>query len=408
MPHIKLTKSNIENIPFAAVGKQVFYIDEDLPRFGLRVGAQVKTFYVEKKINGKTKRVTIGKYGEWTPREARSTAQQLLGEMSQGIDPKKKKDAQRYKNVTLQQCFDEYLETRELKPKTVADYTHMMDQLFVDWKKKPMTDISKDMVAQRHQKIGQERGKALANGSMRLLRALFNFGMDKYEDSQGEPIIPRNPVQRLSQTKAWFKVKRRTGVLQTNQFADWYQGVMALPNLNFSKKSEHVRDYLLLVVFTGLRRREAERLMWENVDLHNRTITIPDTKNGETLILPMSSFVYHLLKGREQAVNGTSLYVFPGKGATGHLVEPWKSIQKIRKNTQIQVTIHDLRRTFATTADLLGISENRLKRLLNHKNEDVTQGYIIKSVEPLRDPMQRIADYLMEQMGVSVDELWHS
>jgi integrase len=63
-------------------------------------------------------------------------------------------------------------------------------------------------------------------------------------------------------------------------------------------------------------------------------------------------------------------------------------------------SLHDLRRTFITTAESLDIPAYALKRLLNHADGDVTAGYIILDNERLRAPMQRIADYLVRAMGI--------
>ncbi|CZJ08633.1 phage related integrase [Legionella pneumophila] len=69
-------------------------------------------------------------------------------------------------------------------------------------------------------------------------------------------------------------------------------------------------------------------------------------------------------------------------------------------------TVHDLRRTFATTAESLDLPAYALKRLLNHKmNTDVTAGYIVRDVERLRKPMQRISDFLVRQMLGSVENI---
>jgi len=59
--------------------------------------------------------------------------------------------------------------------------------------------------------------------------------------------------------------------------------------------------------------------------------------------------------------------------------------------------MHDLRRTFATTAENIGVRGYTLKRLINHKTgaADVTGGYIVTDVESLREPMQTITDKLL-------------
>lgn len=49
------------------------------------------------------------------------------------------------------------------------------------------------------------------------------------------------------------------------------------------------RDYLLIALFTGMRRGEIARLRWENIDLVGRSLHIPKTKNGDPLDLPLST-----------------------------------------------------------------------------------------------------------------------
>jgi integrase len=72
--------------------------------------------------------------------------------------------------------------------------------------------------------------------------------------------------------------------------------------------SETIADYLMLLLFTGLRRSEGMNLQWSDVDFAERTLTIQDTKNREPL--PLSDYLFELLKRRE--VQHGSGYVFPG------------------------------------------------------------------------------------------------
>ena len=227
---------------------------------------------------------------------------------------------------------------------------------------------------------------------MRLLRALFNFAAGQYEDAQGHSLITDNPVKRLSLTRAWYRIKRRETYLKPHELAPWHQAVMQLDNMT-------LQDYLLLLMFTGLRRNEAAQLTWQHVDFQAKTLTIPDPKNHQTHTLPLSNFLYALLEKRyEQRVND---YVFPGTGKHGHLIEPRKQIAKVVNVSKVPFTPHDLRRTFTTVAESLDISGYAIKRLINHKmNQDVTSGYIVNDIERLRKPMQQITDYLLQQMAV--------
>jgi integrase len=65
----------------------------------------------------------------------------------------------------------------------------------------------------------------------------------------------------------------------------------------------------------------------------------------------------------------------------------------------VYFNLHDLRRTFITVAESLDINAYALKKLLNHKDQrDVTSGYIIIDMERLREPMNKITDYILEQV----------
>lgn len=252
-------------------------------------------------------------------------------------------------------------------------------------------------MAKRHAELGKT-SKAQANLTMRFLRALFNFAAWQYEDSKGQTLILENPVKRLSQTRAWYRVERRQTVIKAHELAPWFQAVMNLKNDIKSQNRETIRDYLLLILFTGLRREEAARLTWNHVDLTTKTLKVTDTKNHHDHTLPLSDFLDDLLlKRKAHAVNE---YVFAKANGNGYIVEPRKQMTRIIEQSGVTFTIHDLRRTFMTVAESLDISAYAVKRLANHKmNNDITAGYIVTDVERLRKPMQKITDFMLNAAG---------
>jgi len=399
MPTMKITKSGVDKLPNPEKG-QVFYRDGELPGFGVYVGRTAKTYFVEKWMNGRAVRTTIGKHGVITPEQARREARQLLGKMTGGTNPNRQKQVQRIEGITLQEAFEDFLATRkELKERTIYDYNRSMRVAFHSWRKKPLNEITKDMVLRKHARLGDETGHAQANQAMRFLRAVFNFAMGKYENGKGQPLIAVNPVRGLSETKAWYRVDRRQTVIKPHQLPAWYEAVTNLKNSPATNKAETLRDYLLFLLFTGTRREEGARLQWEQVDFEAKTLTIADTKNRNPLTLPLSDFLYDLLTKRKAVAKGE--YVFPGEGATGHVVEPRKQMKKVIEASGVSFTCHDLRRTFCTTAESLDIPHYALKALMNHKSGgDVTAGYIIADAERLRAPMQKITDRLLTLAGL--------
>ena len=162
-------------------------------------------------------------------------------------------------------------------------------------------------------------------------------------------------------------------------------------------------DYLLVCLFTGLRKNEAAALKWSDIDFKAKTLTVRDTKNHEDHTLPLSDFLYSLFKERKQGAD--SLFVFPGTGKGGFLVEPKRQIEKVEKRSGVTFCLHDLRRVFASVAASV-VSAYELKRLMNHKNgSDVTLGYVVPGVEGLRAPMQKVTDRILELVKFSHSNL---
>ncbi|MDF1827556.1 MAG: integrase arm-type DNA-binding domain-containing protein [Legionellaceae bacterium] len=396
---MKINKSNVEALPTpqakeAGKTTQKRYYDDNIKGFGVRVtSGGTKAFFLEKSIKNKLCRITLGRYPELTAEMAKNEAKKLLGQIAMGIDPVAEKRSAQMREVTLNEVFNDYIQVRKsLKKTTVTNYKQILSKAFSNWGKKPLVSITKDKIAKHHEKLGSSHGEAYANLSMRVLRALFNFAAGQYEDSQGKSLITENPVKRLSQTRAWYRIERRQTFIRSHELAPWYEALKQLTNTT-------LQDYLLLILFTGLRRQEAAMLKWDQIDLKAKTLTVLDTKNHEPHTLPLSDYLFTLLQSRKE--NRTNEYVFAGTGVAGYIVEPRKQMAKITQLSGIQFTVHDLRRTFITIAESLDIPAYALKRLLNHKmSNDVTAGYIVADVERLRKPMQLITDYILKCMGV--------
>ncbi|GAA6169755.1 tyrosine-type recombinase/integrase [Sessilibacter corallicola] len=392
----RLTKSYIDGIPLpepSETGKatQTFYRDDVLSGFGLRVGSGgTKSFFVERRVNGRVKRISIGKFGHITPQQARIKAQEMLGEIAMGDDPSIKRKAIYEKSITLQQAFDDYVKTRNnLKTGTLQNYTKCLEGCLSDWLNKRLIDISKEMVEQRHRKIGRS-APARANNTMRVLRAVFNHAISKYEDSQGNPLFHVNPVLRLSQGRSWYTVERRQTVIAAHELKKFYEATEQL-SVDVS------RDFIQFLLFTGLRKMEAATITWQQVDFNAKTMTFPETKNGKTHVLPLTDFLEELLRHRKEQSKGSE-WVFPSPVDNSHLREPRSAVRFISEYMGRPFTLHDLRRTFITIAESLDIPAYALKQLINHHNpNDVTAGYIVAGVERIRVPMNEVSAFILSK-----------
>jgi integrase len=289
--------------------------------------------------------------------------------------------------ITLRKCFLDYITTRSLRPKTLDNYKRRLIHID-EWMDEPVRSITKEMVEHRHRELSQTAGKVIANDVFRTLRALLRFAQYKYEEQA--PAI--NPVVRLSEIRAWNRERRRRRVITPGQLKAWYHAVLGMKNTT-------ARDAMLLILFTGMRKREALNLEWSQVDLVNGIIKLPDiaTKNGEEHDIPLSDYTWRLLQYRRFMAQTN--FVFPNEDNTAPVPDiSVKAIQAVIKKTGVPFSPHDLRRTFISVADDLEIKNEVIKELVGHKVKDVTEGYIVRSTERLRRNTQQITAKLMSYL----------
>jgi len=409
MPSVKLTQRIVDGL--GPSDKLTLFFDQGLKGFGVYTTKNAKTYFIQARVNGKEKKRTIGKASLLKLDAARNEAREILAMMAKGVDPEEERRQTERLGLTLRQTFESYKENRQLKPRTIKCYDDLLKSYVTDWLDQPVTSITKELIAQKHREVGTNHGENAANNLMRTIRSLYNYAYILTNEQ-----IPPNPVLRLSQARQWYKVERRRTILKPHELKPWHDAVIKIENVI-------IRDYLLLTVFTGLRKQEGLQLKWYSVDMKDRSFTIPDTKNGKPHTLPMSTFLYQLFE--QQKARRINEYVFPGSGAAGHLVEPKKQLDFIELQTQlafnglpdkkalakkieetpdhvlpgIKFCLHDLRRTFITIAESLDIPYAALKRLLNHSDgNDVTGGYLQITTDRLREPMERISTKLLELM----------
>jgi hypothetical protein len=219
------TKTYIERLPIPESGR-VTYKDTKLPGLQLRVSnSGSKVFCLRSNLNGKTVRVTLGKFPKVTVEQARKLAKGKLAELAKGDQPNKVKKADEAKSTTLRKALEDYITSHSnLSARSVSDYRANLNLYLTDWLDKPLLKINRDAVEKRHKQIG-EKSPTQANRTMRILRAIFEYAHGKYEDENGTPIFLYNPVKRLSHAKAWFKESRRNTYIKCDQLPHWWQAV---------------------------------------------------------------------------------------------------------------------------------------------------------------------------------------
>lgn len=397
---VKLTKTFIDQLELTPA----IYRDSDLIGFAIRVNNTCKTYIVEKKVLGRTVRSTIGLQGNLTLAQARHIARYKLALMAQGINPnevkrkiiaeeKLKLDLLKIK-PTLKQAFEHYLLYKTLKPRTIKDYTMVVDNYLKDWNDITLDKISRSMIQAKHSELSQ-RSMAQANMAMRVFRAIYNYSVEHYRNENNRSILDQdNPINTLNAKKAWNKIRSRKTYIHQDQLPEWIKAVFEYKDRG--QQLETNRDFLLTLILTGFRREECESLTWSSIDLKYGRITLIDEKYREPYTLPMGDFLFTLMTKRyDQATNE---WVFPSaKSTSGHIVNISKVRQKINKSCGIEFSFHDLRRTFGAIAENLGYDQYTINRLLNHINDDRdrTRDFVQVSDRKLREAMNTIEDIIL-------------
>jgi integrase len=390
MPRARLTKRFIERVkaphPASRNREPVIVWDTQTKGFGLWVSGKTnqKHFVVQRDLprGGNTRRLTIAAVGEIELEAAREKAHQLIQVMRSGGDPKAKTDSA----LTLGGALQLYLERRPLAEKTRHNYRGTITRCLDDWLDRPLAAVTGAMIEDRYHGIAKQ-SVSTATVCMTVFGSLYRFVALR------DPTMPTDPTQWLRGQR--ISIPARDTMVGAARLAEFYDAVLRLEN------PIH-RDFVLLMLFTGMRRGEVASLTWDCVDLVERVIRVPAavTKSKRPLALPMSDYVFGLLRARRAL--GNTGFVFPEpRSRSGH-VNGRHVFEPIVRATAIDVSAHDLRRDFAQAARAARVHPYEIKGLLGHAaGRDVThRHYANPTTEDLRQPAQRVADQLAAWCGI--------
>jgi integrase len=382
-----LTDKAIINLPFTTAGQRLVR-DAELAGFFVLVGKRSKTFMVQGDLRADGKRqsvrLKVGEAGELSTREARAKAKTLLGSIAKGIDPRPKK-ATGDESVdidggnggeatacgpTLRAAWARYREAH-LRRKgrsegTIENFRDHVERLMVDWLDQPLALLGDDpsLVVQRHEKITAENGPYIANGSMRSLRAIYNHAR---KTSRWLPV--ENPVIAVD----WNSEKRRNTALGLAELSSWIDDLRALEN-------PIRREFHLFLLLSGSRPDALKHARVEHVNFKGRILHIPKPKGGaeKAFDIPLSRVMINCLVrvmrlGRVLYPMQAREWVFPADSACGHIVEHKEDRATLAKWG------NDLRQTYRTIAQTVGIGDLDIHLLMNHAVAGVNAGYITRS-----------------------------
>lgn len=450
-----LTLERINRAVCPADKKQSFLRDKEVPQLAVRITVNgAKSYIFESKLNGETLRLTIGKTSTLTldskkPAGARQIARSLQAMVDEGRDPRQVKaertaaDAAarieaRRKDCTGLEAWSAYIEARADKwgqrhkddhvgfaaaggvpftrGKQIGKERVTQDGLLRPLLALPLSAIDSEAVESWVQKNIKKR-PARVRLAATLLQTFLRWCAKQSEYRGADPEAASEHKRELPKQKA------RNDLLEREQLRLWFDAIGKMP-------SRTIAAYLQIVLLTGARREELARMKWADVSFEWDSLTLRDkaeSKGGQDgkRVIPITSHIRSLLlelknineTRPEQKVKKLravdapakpwkpSPYVFPSKRAeSGTIGDPLHAMQAALNEVGLpHLTIHGLRRSYATLTEWVEMPEGISSQMQGHKPANVREKhYKRRPLSLLRLWQSKFEAWVLNEAGVAV------
>ena len=391
MAKIKITKRSVDALKVTS--KDYIAFDTDLPGFGVRVMPSGKRFFlVQYRRHGRTRRVMIGQFGVVTAEVARREATIKLGSVrGANGDPAALRDAER-QSTTMKELGErfltQYVPTR-CKPSTQAEYRRSVE-LFLDpfFARQHVRSVTTADVAELHGSLSHIPYQA--NRTLGVLSKMMNLA-----ETWGIREKHTNPCEDVER----YPERKRERFLSPKELQRLGQALTAA-EANQTETKYAVAAFRILLL-TGCRLSEIQRLEWRCVDLEQKELRLPDSKTGAKTV-HLGEAVVVLLEALPRVTGNP--YVIVGKKEKAHLTDlqhPWRRIRKAAGLSDVR--IHDLRHTFASGGLLVGEGLAMIGKLLGHTQVQTTARYAHLASDPVKQAATKISDRLASALLGLVD-----
>ena len=399
--------------------QQSIYWDGKTPGLGLRItAAGSKSYIFETALHGKTIRMTIGDPRNWAIGKAQKEAARLKVMTDQGTDPRQvitdaiaakevKAAAQvlqeTRETVTIGTAWGEYIKTT----KSAWGALHLRDHekaMQAGGEKRTrskkltapgalaslatirLVDITPELLTE-WAKVESAKRPARTRNARTLFSTFLNWCA---AHPTYKAIVTSNAAQSKDVRKHISKAKPKNDALQREQLPAWFAAVKQIGNPAISA-------YVQAMLLTGARPNELITVRWADVDFQWNSLTIKDKVEG-LRVIPLTPYVAHLIA----ALPRRNEWVFSSlTSASGHLVEPRIAHDKACAIAGLDVTLHGLRRSFASLCEWIEVPVGIGAQIQGHKPQGVReQHYIRRPLDLLRMWHVKIEAWILEQAGI--------
>jgi hypothetical protein len=206
MPHAKLTKSVIDDLPTPA--KEVVYWDVACPGFGVKVTpAGRRVFVILYRTGGagsRLRKYTIGTYGRVTLHQARVAAQKVFAARLEGRDPAAEKRAARKQMSVdrVEDLLEAYIAQHVSQYRSARATSQMLRRELASWSNRSIHEISKRDIIEVIGAVEQRGASVAANKTLKAIKTFLRWcvgrAMLDHSPAEGIPLptkeVPRDRV----------------------------------------------------------------------------------------------------------------------------------------------------------------------------------------------------------------------
>ena len=326
----KITKRFLDGLELS---KRQYIFDTELHGFGVHVGAQEISFFVQYRAGfgrkGKTKRVRFGKFGPLTVEQARKQAQQLLAQATQGEDLSRKRQEE-IPVPTFHELWKAYETAKPNLKGMTTDKNRFEKHLKPLLGTLPVDRLKPAHVERIRLDMEASHKPATVRNTLELLRRIHNFGV---RQQLCPPLSFKIQLPKVD--------NKKTEDLTPDQLKRLWQAIEADENFQAA-------NLMRLALFTGMRRGELFRLQWDHIDFERGFINLVDTKGGVDNIIPLNADAREVLEQHPRMEH--SPYVFPGREG-GQRVDINKTVNRIKERAGLPKNfraLHGLRHVYAS------------------------------------------------------------
>lgn len=336
--------------------------DGAVPGFGVRVYPSGKKSFVFKyRSGGRTRMMTLGRFGVLTVKQARDKARRARVDVADGTDPLEEKRREARAVETFRDLADRFMdEYAKLHRKSWREDKRRLDKhLRPALGSKAVDAVTADDVRALHARIGKG-ARVEANRVANLVRTIYNRAERWGLVPAGHP----NPAKAIDR----FKERSRERWLTAAELTRLAKALDA-------DTAVYPVAAIRLLLLTGSRKTELLRARWDRLDRAGRRLLLEDTKTGEPKVAPLSAPALAVLDGLPRMLR--SPWIFPSpRDAKKPRADIRKAWARIRKAARLpDATIHDLRRTAGSWLAQQGVPLPVIAQALGHRDLRATEVY---------------------------------